>query len=139
MAEFVLKNAYTLINSVDLSDHVRSVEITYSAEQQDQTAMTDSGRERLPGLKDFNASIEFNQDYAASEVDATLFPLIGATAFPVEFRHTSTAVRSATNPGFTGSMTLESYPPISGAIGDIATASASLLGFGVLTRSTSAT
>jgi hypothetical protein len=50
MASFVLTNAYVKINSVDLSDHVRSVKINYSAETPDNTAMGATTHSRLPGL-----------------------------------------------------------------------------------------
>lgn len=137
MAQFVLDDASVTINSVDLSDHVRSVTVNYEAEVQDKTTMGDEGREKIAGLKNWTADIEFTQDYAAGEVDATLFPLIGAAEFAVVFQPTSEAV-SATNPSFTGNAILASYPPISGTVGDLATASITLEGSGILTRSTGA-
>ena len=39
MATFVFTDASVTINSVDLSDHVRSVTLDLSAEEQDDTAM----------------------------------------------------------------------------------------------------
>lgn len=136
MASFVLTDAYVSINGVNLSDHVRSVKITYKADIVDNTAMGATAHTRLPSLKDWSAEVEFNQDFAASNVDATLFPLVGASAFAVEFRPTSLAA-SSTNPKFTGNALLESYPPLGGKVGDLATATASLMGTGALTRATS--
>ena len=69
MAELVLTNAAVHINSVDLSDHVRSVTINYNAELHDKTAMGDGARARIAGFKDFTMSVEYNQDYAASKVE----------------------------------------------------------------------
>lgn len=136
MAEFVLKDASLVVNSVDLSDHVNSVTINYSAEIQDKTAMGDDSRTKLAGLKDFSIDVEFNQDHAASNVDATLFPLIGAAAFTVVVKPTSGSV-SATNPSYSGSCLLESYAPIGGGVGDKASTTISMPGSGDLTRATS--
>ena len=132
MAELVLTDASVVINSVDLSDHVGSVTISYSAAIQDKSAMGDTFVTRLAGLKDWSASVEFNQDYAASNVDATIFPIVG-TSVTCVFKPTSGAV-SATNPSFTGAAFVESYDPISGSVGDVQKAPISLTGNGVLTR-----
>jgi len=133
MAELVLKDASVVINSVDLSDHVSSVTVNYSAEILDKTAMGADSRARLAGLKDFSLDVEFNQDYAASEIDATLFPLVGAAAFAVVIKPTSGAV-TATNPSYSGNALLESYSPVGGAVGELAKVSVSMPGDGDLTR-----
>lgn len=127
MANIILKNAYVMINAVDLSDHVKQVTLNYKAEMQDDTAMGDSGRSRLPGLLDWDADIEFFQDYAASKVDATLFPLVGAAAFAVKIQAVSGTI-SATNPQYQGNAVLESYQPVGGAVGDNAMTPCKLLG-----------
>lgn len=136
MAEFVLTNAYVLLNSVNLSNRVRSITVNYAAEIQDKTKMSDTSRSRIAGLKDWSLSIEFNSDFAGSNVDATMFPLVGAAAFAIEIRPDAGSV-SATNPKFTGNAVLESYNPIGGSVGDLGVVSASLQGDGNLTRATS--
>ena len=135
MAEFVFTDASVVINAVDLSDHVRQVTLNYSAELQDDTAMGEDTRSRLGGLKDWSMEVEFNQDFAAAEVDVTLFPLVG-TAFTVTLKPTSAAV-SATNPSYSGTGILESYPPMGGSVGDLAVAAISIQAAGTLTRATS--
>lgn len=135
MATLVLTDAYVVLNSVNLSDHVRQVTINYEAEMVDDTNMGDTARNKLPGLKNWTVDLEFAQDYGTGSVDATLFPLVGAAAFPIEIRPTSAAV-SATNPKYTGNALLASYPPVSGAQGALATASVRLEGTGALTRAT---
>lgn len=134
MATLVLTDAFVDIDGTDLSSAVRSVTVNYSAELQDETAMGDDTRVRLGGLKDWSMDIEFNQDFAAASVDATLFPLVGTT-FTVEVRPTS-AARSATNPGYTGTGILESYPPLGNSVGDVATASVTIQSAGTLSRAT---
>ena len=135
MAVFHFRDASVTINSVDLSDHIRSVTINYGAEILDKTAMGDSSRTRLAGLKDWSVDIEFNQDFAAAEVDATLFSLVGSTDFTIAIRPTSTGA-SATNPNFNGRCLLETYPPLGNAVGELATVSITFQGDGDLTRGT---
>lgn len=134
MSSFVLTDAYILINAVALSASGRQVAFTYEAEQQDDTAFGDTTHSRLGGLKDWNADIEFNQDYAAGNVDATLFPIVG-TVVTVEFRPTSGA-RSATNPGYTGSALVVSYQPFGNTVGETARARCRLMAAGTLSRAT---
>lgn len=134
MAHFVFTNAKVDINAVDLSDHVKSVALDYKGELQDNTAMGATTRTRLGGLKDWSIEIEFFQDFAAGEIDATLFGLVGTT-FTVEVRPVN-AARSATNPGYSGTGILESYPPIGGTVGEMAMSSVAIQAAGVLSRLT---
>lgn len=117
MASHMLYNAYVSVNSVDLSDHVKTVTLTYEANQLDDAAMSDDTEINLAGLLRWSASVTFDQDYAASKVDATLFPLVGAAAFPLAIRSDAGAI-SATNPEFAANATLASYPPVTGTHGD---------------------
>ena len=135
MANMVLRDAYVSLNSVNLSSLVRQVTLSYSAELQDDTAMGDTARSRIGGLKDWSLQIEFFQDYASNLVDQTLFSLVGST-FAVEVRPTSSAA-SATNPKFTGTGILESYQPVGGTVGENLMAPVSISGVGALTRGTS--
>lgn len=135
MAQFVLTDASVVLNSVDLSNRVKSVTINYSADMQEDTAMGDSTHTMLGGLKNWSVDLEFNQDFAASNVDATLFPLVGTT-FTVAIKPTSGAV-SATNPNYNGTGILESYPPLGGSVGDLATTSITINAASDLARSTS--
>jgi hypothetical protein len=136
MATQILKNAFVSINGVDLSDHVRSVTFNYSAEQQDDSAMSIDTRTTKPGLYNWSIEVEFNQDYAASKVDATLFSLVGAAAFPLILRPDAGAV-AVTNPQFTGNAVLESYTPLQGAVGDMHIANATFQAAGDIARATS--
>ena len=136
MATFVYTDASVVVNSVDLSDHVKSCSLNYEAEMLDDTVMGDTTRSNIAGLLNWSIDVEFLQDFAAAKVDATLFSLVGAAAFTVTVKPTSGSV-SATNPSFSGSVVLESYPPMSGSVGDLETASATFRSAGTLTRATS--
>ncbi len=115
--------------------HVRSVTINYEAEALDITEMGNSTRANLAGLKTWSIDVECLQDYAASNVDALLFPKIGAVKFYIQVKPTSGSV-SATNPQFYGYCILQNYQPITGAVGDVQAVSASFVCAGDLTRST---
>ena len=132
MALFIFDDAKVTINGVDLSDHVKQVTLNYSAEMQDDTIMGDDTRSRLGGLKDWSIDVEFAQDHATSKVDVTLFAIVGTT-FPIILVPTSATV-SAVNPKYTGTGILETYPPMGGAVGDIAVTSITIQAAGTLTR-----
>lgn len=140
MATQILNDASLVVNGVDLSDHVTEIALTYEAETQDDTTMGDTTRSNKSGLLNWSASVTFVQDYAAGEVDATLFALVGQT-FSIVIKPTSGAV-SATNPSYTANATLTSYDPVSGSVGDLQTASANFVpskgaGSATLVRATS--
>lgn len=133
MATLVLTDASVTINSVDLSDHVRSVTFNYNAEALDETAMTQDTRINRAGLFAWDLEVEFYQDYAASEIDQTLNGLVGAAAFPIEVKPTSAAT-SATNPAYQGNAILTSYAAVAGGVGEMAMARASFASAGSITR-----
>jgi hypothetical protein len=135
MPSFIYRNAFLSINGVDLSPYVRSLSLPYNAELQDDTGMGDVTRRNKPGLLTWSVDIEFKQDFSAGAVDATMFPLVGADAFPVIIKPKNEAV-SATNPQFSGSGVVESYQPLGGSTGDLATAPATIQCAGTLSRAT---
>lgn len=139
MAKFVLKDAVVTIAGVDLSDHFSSVTIEDSADEVEFTSFGAGYREFGQGLKDATITVEAFQDFAASEVDATLYPLYseGGT-FDVVVKAENTEV-SATNPSYTLKSRLFSYSPIAGAVGDASTTSLTFRNAGTagLTRGTS--
>lgn len=137
MAEQVFTDASVTINSVDLSDRVKSVTLDYSVETHDNTAMGDTTRSKIAGFLNWTVTVEFMQDYAAAQVDATLYPLVGAAAFPVALLPVKTGGVSATNPSFTGNAILENYQPITASIGELGTVSVTFSSAGTLTRATS--
>lgn len=135
MGKFVFKNAYLSINAVDLSDHVESITVNHGAETPESTSMGDDTKRRLPGLLDWSVDVTFRQDFAAGEVDATLFDLVGAAAFAIEIRPDAGVV-SPTNPKFTGNALLGTYNPLTGTVADVAAANVTLVSDSVLTRAT---
>lgn len=134
MATFVMTDASLTVGGTDLSDHIKSITISYSAAEQDNTAMGATAMSRLGGLLDWSMEVEFYQDYAVGEIDATMFSLVG-TSVALVAKPTSGSV-STTNPSYSGNGILTSYQPLGGAVGEIAMAPVSFVGNGALARAT---
>jgi hypothetical protein len=135
MAIFVATDFSVTINgSTALSSYLTQVELKTTANDVTTTAFGSSWVTRVAGLKEGSLTLTFNQDYATSAVDATLWPLLGTSA-TVVIKPTSTAV-SATNPSYTVPVSVIDYTPVSGQIGDLATLSITLPTNGAVSRAT---
>ena len=135
MAKFVYTDVSVTVNSVDLSDHVQSVTIDAAVTEADVTAMGDTWDLSVAGRKKVTGSITFYQDFGASSVDATVWPLVGSTT-TITVRPTSATV-GATNPDWDITDTLVTgYSPVAGTYGDSAMTTLSFAG-GTLAPATS--
>lgn len=133
MAQIVLTNADITVNGVVLSDRANSVTLTYEIEAVETTAFG-TNRAFVGGLQNIAIDVEFMQDFAASEVEATIFPVVG-TQTTVTVRP-SAASTSTTNPLYTVSGTyLASHTPVAAAVGELAMTSLSFAG-GTLVKTT---
>ena len=135
MATFMLNNASVTINSVDLSSYVTSVTLSQSADNLEDTAMGDTSRSYIGGLKSGTVDIEFNADFAASKTEATIFPLVG-TSTAVVVKPVAASV-SATNPSYTFNAIVTEWDTLNGSVGEIATHSISWPITGAITKATS--
>lgn len=112
------RDARVEINGVDLSDHISEVTIETSRAENDITAFGAVNRVTVAGLGDATITMTAFQDFAAAEVDATLWPLSSSdTPFNVFVRPTTGAI-SATNPEYQMSSLLFEYSPIAGSVGE---------------------
>ncbi len=137
MAEFILSDASFTFNSVDLSDHVKTVTFNLTSDAPDVTAMGDDWRDFLAGLRSWQITLDFYQDFAAGKVDATFWAAFnGTNRTPIILRPDGAGV-GATNPSFSGNVIITNYDPITGTVGDAAMAPVTLQGAGALARATS--
>lgn len=135
MAQIVLTDASVTVNSVDLSDHVTQVVLNYEVDAVEVTAMSDGAHKFTGGLTNVSATVDFQQDFEAASVDATIEPLVG-TVTTVVIKPTSAAV-GATNPTYTLTGTyVASHTPLNASVGDLSTTSVEFQG-GTLARATS--
>ena len=136
MAKFVATDYNISINSVDFSASLAAVTLDVTVEEQDTTAVGSDSRTRIGGLRDASVSLDFHQDFGASSVDATLWPLLGTQA-TVVIKPTSGSV-SATNPSYTFNALVTQYQPFASSVGDLSTLSVSWPVSGDITRGTGA-
>lgn len=121
MAKIVLTNAYCLLNSVDISNHVSAITIAGVRTEVDVTSMGDTNSEIVLGLGDVTITVTVFNDYAAGSLDSQLFPLWQTnTPFPIEIRPVN-AGRTTSNPAYTMTCLLPTYNPISGSVGTAVT------------------
>jgi IMP cyclohydrolase len=124
MARIVLTNAYVLINSVNLSDHIASITLTTTDDVIETTAFGSSARTRIGGLADNSVALEFHQDYAAANVEATIngSPSLVGTVTAVVVKPNG-ATTAADNPAYSFNALVSEWTPLNGAVGELATAS----------------
>ena len=136
MSKIVLTDAKVTINSVILSDHINNITIETKDDIVETTAFGASGaaKTRVAGLADNSVSIDFHQDFASANVEATIYPLIGQTT-TIVVQPASTAV-STTNPTYTFSALVSDWTPLKGGIGQLATASVTWPISGAITKAT---
>jgi hypothetical protein len=136
MAIYVNKDITVLVNAVDLTTYVTNVEVVKAVDSVESTSMSSTstnGHTFVGGIQNNTVTISFNQDFAATKVNATLTALVGVQT-TVVVRPTS-AVVGATNPNFTLTGALMSeYRPVTGAVGDLATVGAITFNGGLLTE-----
>lgn len=126
MAQYIPMTQVT-VNSVDISDHVLTCTLSHANESQDITTQADTSRKFGAGLESNTIDLEIQLDQAAGETTATLEALVG-TRTTVVLVPQSGAV-SATNRRYTVTdCYVESFAPIDGALGSIATTSIQMTG-----------
>lgn len=134
MAKFVATDYNITINGTDFSTSLAAVTLDVTIEEQDTTAFGSTARTRIGGLQDASVSLDFHQDFGASSVDATLWPLLGTNATVVVTPTSGTV--SATNPTYTFEALVTQYQPFASNVGDLASLSVSWPVTGEITRAT---
>lgn len=127
MAKIILTDCSITVNSVAVSSLSNSITLTYEKDSVEVTAFGDAGHKFTGGLQNNTCDIQLFQDFATSQTEATIYPLVG-TPTTVVIKPTSSAV-GATNPSYTLTDTmLVSHTPVAGAVGEVAMTSLSFTG-----------
>jgi len=126
MARLVLTNVEVTIGAVDLSNHIASVTLGSTYDVLETTAFAGgnvpaAAKTRIAGLVDNSVTFEFHQDFAASSVEATIYPLLG-TVVAVTVKPVDAAI-AADNPEYQFNALVSEWTPLNGAVGELATAS----------------
>jgi len=135
MSAIVLTNAFVSVNSVDLSAYITSVTLNTTRDVVETTGFSTTGaRTRVAGLQDNSITLEFNQTFATSLVEQTIYPLIGTTTTVLVRPTSSTA--STTNPSYSATCLVSEWTPLAGNVGELATASVTWPISGAITKAT---
>lgn len=128
----------TVTTDLALNDHIRAVNLSFSAAVVDFTTFADGAyMVEKPGLKSGQLSIEFNNDHAAANVDATFgAAILAGTHYYIDIKPTSSA-RGSTNPSYVVYAWVEEYAPFGQSVGDAATATVTFHVVGTPARLTS--
>ena len=123
MGKLILRDCFIEVDDVELSDHVSSVEVSLEKDDIDTTNFGGEGRERAHGLKNDSFTLNFQQNYSAASVDATLYPIWDEEEeVTVKVRPRSSAV-GTDNPEYSATCILLSYSPMNGDVGQLSTTS----------------
>ena len=135
MAKLVFNNPKITINSVDLTDRIAQVSLDMTFAEVETTAFGSSAITRVAGLGDHSFSASFHQDFASSEVEQTIYPLLGTTT---EVTIKPVNITTATdNPLYTFTVLVTEWSPVAGSVGELLTADVSWPVSGGITKSNS--
>jgi hypothetical protein len=134
MARIVLTNASVTFASTDISSFVSSVTLSTSLDVVDTTSFGNTARTRVAGLADNQITVEFFQDFASGQLESVVFPTIGTSAAMVIKPVAGTT--TATNPQYAFNALVAEWQPLSGAVGELATASVTWPISGAITKTT---
>lgn len=129
MARIVLTNVGVVFGTTDISSYVTSVTLGSTFDVVETTAFGNTARTRVAGLADNSVTLEFNQDYAAGALEATIYPTLG-TAVSMTVRPVA-----GTTPAYTFTALVSEWTPLNGAVGELATASVTWPISGAITKS----
>jgi hypothetical protein len=130
-----LSGAALTINSVDLSDQLTNAVLTYTAEALEATSLADTARKYVAGLQNNEFTVTLMQSYAATETEATIYPLVGTTTtIAIATTAASLTTPTATAPKYTlTGAYLASHTPITSTVGELAMVELTFQG-GTLTK-----
>jgi hypothetical protein len=135
MARIVLTNASITFASTDVSSYVSSVTLSTSLDVVDTTSFGNTARTRVAGLADNQVTVEFFQDFGSGLLESIVYPTIGTSAAMVIKPVAGST--TATNPSYSFNALVSEWQPLSGAVGELSTASVTWPISGAITKATS--
>jgi|TARA_R110000803_G_scaffold151645_1_gene216715 hypothetical protein len=125
MSKFVVTGTSVTFNGTDLSSSCARAELVINAAEVDTTDFGSAGwTEVIGGLKSGSVTLDFHSDFGTGAVSELFEDLVGTIGTVVLIAANGT-VASATTPTYTAEVLVNSFTPISGAVGDLATFSVS--------------
>ena len=102
---------------VDFTDHVTAFSLTQQSDQLEVTAMGDTAHKFVTGLSADTITVTLLNDTAAGSILATLQAAYGTTVAFKAIQDTTKAV-GADNVLYTGTILVDNFTPINGAVAD---------------------
>lgn len=133
MGVLVLVNVFFELNAVDSSGWAKSASVAVEAATLDASVFGDGWTVNVAGMKSGTVAVEFLDDFAASQLDATLWPLFG-TVVPFKVRPSAASIGTG-NPQYSGSLLFNQFN-VGGSLGELAGKSLSFPLSGPLVRAT---
>lgn len=125
MAKFVVTGTKVTLNGSDLSSSCARAELVINSAEVDVTDFGSAGwTEVIGGLKSGTVSLDFHSDFGGSAVSSIFQDLVG-TIGTVTLIAANGTVASATTPKYTATVLINSFTPVTGAVGDLSTFSVS--------------
>ena len=121
MAKYVIQGTSVTFNGSDISGSVARAELVINAAEVDTTDFGSNGwTEVVGGLKSGSVSLDFHNDFGVGGVSSLMQDLVGTIGTVTVIAANGTAA-SATTPSYTAEVLINSFTPIAGAVGDLAT------------------
>ncbi len=136
MAKYVVAGTTCTLNGSDISANVARAEIVINSAEVDTTDFGSNGwTEVVGGLKSGSVSLDFHSDFGSGAISNLLQDLVGTIGTVTVIAANGTAA-SATTPTYTAEVLINSFTPIAGAVGDLATFSVTFPTTGEVTYAT---
>lgn len=136
MAKFVVTGTKVTVNGTDVSSSCARAELVINAAE---VAVTDFGSggwtEVIGGLKSGTVSLDFHSDFGVGAISTLFQPLVGTIGTVTIVAANGTAA-SSTTPLYTANVLINSFTPVSGAVGDLSTFSVSFPTSGAVSYAT---
>ena len=121
MPKFIATGTKVTLNGNDFSSSCARAELVINAAEVTTTDFGSNGwTEVIGGLKSGQVSLDFHSDYGVGAVSRIFQPLVGTIGTVVLIAANGTAASQAT-PAYTATVLINSFTPVSGAVGDLST------------------
>lgn len=121
MPKFIATGTKVTLNGSDLSSSCARAELVINAAEVTTTDFGSNGwTEVIGGLKSGQVSLDFHSDFGVGAVSRIFQPLVGTIGTVVLIAANGTAA-SPGHPAYTATVLINSFTPVSGAVGDLST------------------
>jgi hypothetical protein len=121
LAKFIATGTKVTLNGNDFSSSCARAELVINAAEVTTTDFGSNGwTEVIGGLKSGQVSLDFHSDFGTGAVSRIFQPLVGTIGTVVLIAANGTAA-SQNTPAYTATVLINSFTPVSGAVGDLST------------------